>query len=301
MVNNYKSYKIAKKRLINKYQLNRESDRTDSFISINDFLANEHSKGPLADPADIHYFYQNYENINNFIHTLITKLGFEEIICKPDTSLKYKHNNISYITSNAMLYDYDDDKLVLAHDFKDNLIECMNNDKRFVYFILMLVAKEHPTFSHANIIIIDLYKKIIERYEPYGKYSRLDKNNIIGPELDHKFENILLKYFKLREYKYLSPAKISPPNGIQSKADAYKGMCVTYSLLYFQLRIMNPDISQHDIITYITKKTKKKIIDIILRYAKFVEDTLKKYSQDIKQLQSKLYNNQFKNNKYLAI
>jgi hypothetical protein len=302
MPNNYKTYKLVKKKLILKYKkINRESLKVDSFISINDFLANEQSEGPDADPSDIRYHYQNYENINNFIYALTRKLHFNKIICRPNSSLKYTFNNAPFIVNNAMLYDYDKDILILPYNFKQDLLDCIDNKKRFVYFILMLIANNNKTYSHANIIIIDLSKKIIERYEPYGKKTKNKESEDFGYLIDYKFKNVLLKYFNLDDYEYLSPIDISPELGMQSKANAYKGMCVTYCLAYLQLRIMNPDISQKDIVSYFMKKSVNKLKDIILKYAKYVENTLKNISFDVKKIQNLSNIKYKKKNSYLII
>ena len=64
--------------------------------------------------------------------------------------------------------------------------------------------------------------------------------------------------FELNNYKYISPVDISPKIGPQGKADAYTGMCLTFSLIYLQLRIMNPEVEQTEVVKYILKKSKNK-------------------------------------------
>jgi len=85
MNNSYKNYKIAKMNLIEKYshKINRlrrtskENSNLDVFISINDFLANEQSLGPKADPGKINYDYGSLGNINNYLKILIDELNYK--------------------------------------------------------------------------------------------------------------------------------------------------------------------------------------------------------------------------------
>jgi hypothetical protein len=131
------------------------------------------------------------------------------------------------------------------------------------------------------MIIIDQVNQTIERFEPHGHHLSFDKNKKILKGIDSKFDNKLLSYLGLKKYTYVSPVDISPKKGLQLKADAYDGMCLTYSMIYLQLRIMNPDVDQEDIIKYLMKKSKAELYDIVLRYAKFIEDKLKENTSTI--------------------
>jgi hypothetical protein len=91
----------------------------------------------------------------------------------------------------------------------------------------------------------------------------------------------ILKYLNLEDYEYISPEIFEPTIGIQAKIDIYEGMCFTYCIIYLQLRIMNPDLDRKLIIKYLMTKSKKEMIDIILKYAKYIENTLKANSEDI--------------------
>jgi len=140
------------------------------------------------------------------------------------------------------------------------------------------------------MIIIDQVNKTIERYEPQGHHMAQDKNKKMLKGIDNKFNTKLLNYLGLKNYTYISPIDISPKLGLQLKADAYYGMCLSYSMLYLQLRIMNPDVDQADIIKYLIKKPRDEIYDIILRYTKYIEDKLKEHSQEIIDYNNIFYN-----------
>jgi hypothetical protein len=289
MNNSYKYYKLAKMNLIEKYsskitRLRRINKDMDAFVNINDFLANEQSLGPYADPGDILYEYTRIENINNYIKILIDELNYNKVVCITNYTIKY---GLNYIVENAIVYNVNRDEILIPEDLVKNLKKCKN--KRFIYIYFGIVWEQQPG-GHANMILIDTFNKTIERYEPHGHSLGFDKKKVILNGIDKKFNKKLLSYLGLNEYTYISPIDISPKIGVQLKADAYNGMCVTYSMIYLQLRLMNPDVDQVEIIKYLLKKSKSEIYDIILRYAKYIEDKLKKFSNKIVNDNYKLYN-----------
>ena len=296
-------YKKAKNNLINKYsnkikRLRRTDTELDSFITINDFLAVENSLGPNADPGTIHYTHSNYENINNYIKILMNEIGFNKIICLPDFSLK-SHDNA--IIRNTIGYNVTRNEMIIPFDLITEIKKCKKNI-RFIYINLMIFWQQRD-MTHVNMIIIDVVNHTIERYEPHGKTMGFDKNKKLAKNIDNKFDKKILSYLGLGKYKYISPIEISPDIGVQRKADAYYGMCLTYSLMYLQLRIMNPDINQKIIIKYMLSKSKKEIYDMVLQYAKYIEDKLKDYSDMVIKDLAKLYDNKnfYKLKKFILI
>jgi len=276
-------YNRAKINLIKKYvkpskNLSRVSLNSDTFISINDFLAEEHSLGPTAEPGEIDFYYTKLHNIPLFIKYLMKDIKFEKIVCNM--------NNI-YITygttyfKNTIFYNADNDEMTLPSNLKDEIIKCsLTNRYNYIYISINWL---NNLDGHANILLIDNLNKTIERFEPHGKKIGFDRNSIWQKNLDNKFNNKkLLNYLHLEDYKYISPEIFEPKFGIQAKADIYGGMCFTYCIIYLQLRIMNPDLDRKLIIKYLLSKSKKEIIDIILKYAKYIENTLKANSEDYK-------------------
>jgi len=289
MNNSYKYYKLAKMNLIEKYsskiaRLRRINKDMDAFVNINDFLANEQSLGPNAEPGDILYEYTRIENINNYIKILIDELNYNKVVCITNYTIKY---GLNYIVENSIVYNVNRDEILIPEDLVKNLKKCKN--KRFIYIYFGIVWEQQPG-GHANMILIDTINKTIERYEPHGHSLNFDKKKLILNGIDKKFNKKLLSYLGLKEYTYISPVDMSPKIGVQLKADAYNGMCVTYSMIYLQLRLMNPDVDQTEIIKYLLKKPKNEIYDIILRYAKYIEDKLKQNSNKIVNDNYKLYN-----------
>jgi hypothetical protein len=136
----------------------------------------------------------------------------------------------------------------------------------------MIDSVKNKGINHANILIIDLYKQTLERFEPYGYINKSAEH-----EINDAIKTRLMRVIDLEKFTYLAPIDISPVIGPQSKADAHGGMCVTFCMLYLQLRLTNPDTIQKELIEYLSNKDKNALKKMILRYAKFVELTLKKY------------------------
>ncbi len=295
-MNHYDQYKKFKRNLILKYKktLSRTSTGKilDSFVSINDFLAVEMSKGPDEPAGNINYFYDITINFYNFFTILVEYYGFNEVLCMPKFILKYKNN----IDITAIAYLVDIDELIVPVDLFFEIKDCMKTNKRFVYFQLSIDSLNEDASGHENVFIMDLYKKTIERFEPFGFIDEQFEKNI-----DNVIKTRLLKFREFKNFTYLTPFDISIEIGPQAKADAYGGMCVTYCMLYLQLRIMNPDIIQKELVTYLTKMNKKKLLNIILRYAKFIELTLKKYDFQVHKQDDYVFKKAKSKQKYISL
>jgi len=287
MREHYSEYKKLKKNLINEYKKN-SPENIDSFISIDNFLANKKSKGPSESEGDINYYFNMWENLHNFIFILINYYGFDKILCVPDVATKYGEN---YIEKISCVYNMLKKELLVPVNLKNGLKFCMMNPNiRFVYCVLIITQNKTEIsrceISHANILIFDLFKKTIERYEPHGKffyYSSHDNNQKVAKEIDDVINIKLLPFLELSDFEYLSPVNNSLLYGLQIKADAFGGLCVTYTMMYLHLRLMNPDVKQSEILNYFIKKYKK-LKDAVLKYVKFIELELKKHSSEIKQI-----------------
>jgi hypothetical protein len=310
-MNHYDSYKKFKKKIIVKYKqkskksnskttkisrrtskklnlnsnekkvhMSSKKNNLDKFISINDFLAEEMSKGPIEEKGTIDYHYQSYTNIFNFFTILVNHYHFNKILCIPKFVLKFK----SYIDITSIVYYVDKNEFIIPTELKNKFKNCSKSRIRFIYCTFMIDNSHNKGINHANILIFDLYKNTIERFEPYG---HLQESNEI--KINQAIKTRLIKILQLENFEYLSPFDISPVIGPQQKADAYDGMCVSFCMLYLQLRLMNPDTIQTELIEYLSKKKHKDLQKLILRYAKFVELTLKKYQSVV-----------YKNDRYVS-
>ena len=246
----------------------------DGLISLKEYLDEELSLGPKALPTSIDYHYQGYENIYNYFMIEFLEDNKFKILCAPNFILEWGKNNVIRA---AIVYNIDKDEFYYNDAIKKSIIEC--EKKKTIRFIFLIFATLENKFkTHANIVIIDLFKKTYERFEPYG-YENLTFEN----KIDRRFVNEIRQITGLEKYRYISPVNISPKLGIQKVADSYCGMCITISMMYLQLRILNPDISQKKIVKFLLKKDKKELKKMILKYAYHVEKTLKNNKKLVKE------------------
>jgi len=131
--------------------------------------------------------------------------------------------------------------------------------------------------GHANVLIFDTVLKTIDRYDPHG--------NLCGkfscPSYDQdKVDDILKAQFKkiLPEYKFIYLSVACPTAGIQHVEPRNRnGYCVTWSLMFTVLRILNPGKSYEEINKHMLIGTNTEIFSKMLKFAKFYSDIIKKH------------------------
>jgi hypothetical protein len=176
---------------------------------------------------------------------------------------------------------------VIPDTLKDNLYFCNAKNKHMVFLNLFLVTTQNGriVYQHANIIIINTMQKTIERFDPHGgstlyeinesknkqikNLKRIYKQELIDEILKDKFKSVI------PEYKYIALSETCPYLGPQTKVDAFHGLCITWSLMYFLLRVLNPEMKQSEINKRMISGKHSDILDRVLRFQKYVIDYLK--------------------------
>ena len=256
------------KKKYNKLKVKYDKNK-DGLISLDEYLDKELSLGPKAKKTVINYNYQHWSNIYNYFMIEFLYNKKFKILCVPNFIVEYEKDSIPI--RGGIVYSIDNDFFYYNNYIKKSIIDCEENKKvRFIIILFATIQRGTTSFTHANIIIIDLVKKTFERFEPYGQLNIHFENKI-----DKKFNKEIKYITGLNNFKYISPTNISPKLGIQSRVDAYCGMCVTISMMYLQLRVLNPDLSQKKIVKFLLNKDKKELKTMILKYARHVERTLK--------------------------
>ena len=276
----YKLSRIEKK-ILKKYDLNK-----DNLVSIDEFLSVEYSKGPKADKGFINYDYQHFINIYNFYSLLLLNNKISKnILCIPQFHIKIDHFHYERAST---FFDVSTNKYIFPERMINSIKECEKKKIRLIYFSFIIkLSKNWNKPTHSNIIIMDTKLKTLERFEPYGKYT-------IDFEIDLKINKLILfilDSFKKEnlDYSYILPSLITQKLGIQEKGDSYNGMCVTISSLYLHMRILNLDTEQNKIINYFIAMSKTKLKKLILKYAKYIEETLKKNKNLVNTFTKELY------------
>jgi hypothetical protein len=269
--------------------LDKYDKNNDDFVSIDEYLDVEMTKGPKASSSGIDYDYQDYANVYNYFMILFKTIKKFKIICIPNVAVRFGNRKIIRA---AVAFDPKTNEVFIPNNVKKTIKQCENKKEyRFIFFSLVLLFEDE--LSHANMIVVDLHKKIIERFEPYGTTVPGDKRNEIRKQIDKVMTNSVLPGFGLQNYKYLSPINISEEMGIQRMADSFCGMCITISMMYFHMRVLNADKPQKKVIKYFTSMNKNKLKEKIKKYARHVERKLKENTKFIKVLNTELYRNIF--------
>ena len=205
---------------------------------------------------------------------------------------KIGNYNLTHFEFNNIEIIWSYHKLIFIDNFDSLLLDIINKDKRFIVIPLGIELAEG---SHANIIIIDKQKKLIERFEPNG--SNEPRNfpynmNLLDNLLKSKFQQLLIGF------KYIKPSDYLPTIGFQMleiiNEDKCKmigdpnGYCAVWCVFYAKYRLENPDVKQDKLIFKIINNIKlqnKSFKSIIRNFSKNIsylrDNFLKKYKIDI--------------------
>ena len=161
-------------------------------------------------------------------------------------------------------------KLWLPENFGRILYECKRQGKRYAVCncgLYDMLSGE----GHANSLVFDLHERLIERFEPAGRHS------IYEDVLDIVIEGQFRAH--LRQWKYIGTRAAAPFQGVQEKADGLDGLCVTYTLLYILLRILNPSRSSREIQHYMIRGTADEVRCRAKRLNRYMLDRLRSHKR----------------------
>ena len=121
--------------------------------------------------------------------------------------------------------------------------------------------------GHANALVFDLRERVIERFDPAGRHS------VRAEMLDVAIESLF--HARLPGWTYVGTRAAAPVDGVQTRADAFDGMCVTYSFMYTLLRLLNPSRSSREIQHYMIRGSTADLRRRVKRLNRFMMDTLR--------------------------
>ena len=151
--------------------------------------------------------------------------------------------------------------LHMPSDLRRKLDLCAWKQKRFMVLNMGLYPGDELQVGHANALVFDLRRKMIERYEPSG---------LTSSHIDGVLKRLFAK--TLPSWSYVGHRM---SKGAQELADSFDGMCVTFSLLYVLMRLLNPDVDPGKISRVIVADRDLKVK--VLKLNRFVVDTLRGY------------------------
>ena len=219
------------------------------------------SKGTYASSGGVHFHYQNYSNVMDYLRGLnITNACFFK---NRDAFL-----NLNIDKQNMSVKTMGSDHNIFLSDLR----ECLKTSKRFIPIILNLTTKDG---NHANILLIDKQNEKIELFEPHGSRK---SDSVLGSVKGAYSKKIreLKKFWRsiLPEFNVVNVVDYRRGTHFQMEYDPenHSGFCVTWSILFAHYRLLNPDVKPETLIKYLsTKITTVKL----LQYAKYVEESIK--------------------------
>ena len=280
-------------------------------------------KGPIHKIGCIPLFHLCvYKNPNGTFYTMENIKRMNRLDC-PNSFEYYSGSNVNTYASITILNAPINNKvnntnmsILTPPNLSELLDKCKKDDKYMVVCDLTLIESDNfRETSHANVLVFDVRRKTIERFDPHGgneysdvklaydstsikNYGRKDfmfgKNKFGIEKLNKKKSNALFDQFKidsalsnrfkkeLSNYTYYGTNDTTPYLGPQVKADEYNGLCVTWSCMYMILRLLNPDLEPADITIKMIDGTPEQLRNRILRFQKFIIRTLSKEKQSIK-------------------
>lgn len=244
-----------------------------------DFLYNPNYKGEWkGDPGLASLFFKEY---------LLTK---NKNACTFDKEILMLKFGINFLNLNVVKIKIIDNKrsIILDQLSIDEIPEffknLLNNCKTEFVVIPIAFTTESlmPMLGHANILIYNRKKNIIEHYEPYGANAFTNDHNDYYKKLKKIFNEINIVY--------CNPANTCPLIGPQKRENLCPnivfnvktvGFCLIWSMWLAELRINNPNVNSKQLIENEIKKIQRNnvgnICIFIVSYAQFIFDFSKKY------------------------
>ncbi len=147
--------------------------------------------------------------------------------------------------------------------FQTNFESILKNRINKSHFLIIPLGINVSMGSHANIIIIDTNKKIIERFEPNG--INPPSGFYYNPELlDKLLKNKFIEI--LPEYIYIAPSEYLPTIGFQiletieenkcKKIGDPNGFCAVWCIWWVEQKLINYDIDSKELALELIKQIK---------------------------------------------
>lgn len=249
--------------------------------TVHAFLARAPSKGPHERPDGE---FTGYDEADLDIRVLLalarTNSSLAHVACIPDFSACLDDAHVSFglarssctgkgiragVVASGLLTR--DAKLWLPPDLTTQLYQCRR--KRFVVCNFGLYATSDFDSGHANALIFDTKHRIIERYEPTGR-----SRDVVDASLERLFGRAL------PDWTYIGTALAAPARGAQRRAtDRFRGLCVTFSLLYVLMRLLNPETPAETLNHYLGSMDGDRMRDTVLRLNRYAANLLRRYER----------------------
>lgn len=133
----------------------------------------------------------------------------------------------------------------------NSLLKAQRNKDFAVMFISYLTI---DGILHANLLIFDYNKKIVERFEPFGNLFNIDD------KMDKIFES------KIKDFKYIPPEEYMPYSAFQTLSDELNlknqkqgdigGFCLAWCFFYLEHKLINKDVPSGELVEKLIRRIK---------------------------------------------
>jgi hypothetical protein len=166
------------------------------------------------------------------------------------------------------------------------LTKCKTRNKRFIFFSLTLNPMRDV--GHRNILMFDLKKKLLFRFEPHkekGVSGYKSLNDKLNADI---IKNILknpknLDYVTKYETSNMSPQYFENYDIDNQYFIEIDGLCIVYSLWFVELMIKNPKINPNQIVKYISQKVDRHRIRTSTKIRLYLDRMLDIYDEMMNQ------------------
>lgn len=178
------------------------------------------------------------------------------------------------LTMGKLFYYRDTQRIVYEYEstLEWTLKECS-------YDLLAIpVSIKRMRIGHANLLLINK-KRIpweIERFEPFGalpKATFIENNQNMDRCLQTWLGELFERFHIHVPFVYKKPTDLSTGIGIQARSQAaggQRGFCQTWTLLYFDIRLCNPDLTASEVQNALQSIPGKNLSILVLEYTAFL-------------------------------
>ena len=141
---------------------------------------------------------------------------------------------------------------------------CRAKRKRFCVLNLGIHDAADWNLGHSNALIVDLKYDNLEVFDPQGRA-------LYEPTVRRLMER------EFPQFKYVGGG---PRVGIQSRADAFEGLCSTYTSMFVVLRLKNPHLTKRQVESLMVKGSPETVRTRALRFNAFMADKLRRHRKN---------------------
>jgi hypothetical protein len=226
--------------------------------------------------------------------------------------------NDYYTTSIHVIVWKDEDNYFISDDLlkfiNDSILNYKKDKKRYIYIKLSIIISKY-NLRHANLLLIDLENKIVDRFEPYGEIyfnSTIKIDEVIKKEIA---DNINFKYNSIQPYPGFQTKSNEKEFYTRTQGDP-DGFCLAWCYLFLEIKLLFKNIDSLKIIDIINKYiTEQFILDykeidnnqdnkylcFIRYYAKRLDNQQKKIKKKYKINKNIIYKVDINNDDYYNI